>query len=54
MDDAPVMGLNRTELQRRRSQSKLTDATGNGNGKGPLDVVFDIPQDLKDQGIEGN
>lgn len=25
----------------------------NGNGKAKLDVVFDIPQDLKDQGVEG-
>jgi hypothetical protein len=25
----------------------------NGNGKAKLDVIFDIPQDLKDQGIEG-
>jgi hypothetical protein len=25
----------------------------NGNGRDKLDVVFDIPQDLKDQGVEG-
>lgn len=31
----------------------MYDNSGNGNGKATLDVTFDIPQDLKDQGIEG-
>lgn len=35
-----------------RQEKNLYD-NGHGNGKAKLDVIFDIPQDLKDQGIEG-